>query len=253
MLAAERKIRLVELVKQHRVATVTALAAEFQVSEATIRRDLSEIEQEGFLKRTHGGVILDPSANHEPQVSQRLEEEKEQKARIGKAAAEMVQDGEHIILDSGTTTLYIAKNLVHRSNITVITNDINVAAELRDAKGVTVIVVGGILEPNSYMLNGMFALNALKTLHVQKYFLGTSAIHAKYGSTNTNVDVVEVKRAMIETAQEIIIVSDDTKIGKVTLHEVVPIKGIHKFITGKEASEVQLQGFRDAGVKVIQA
>jgi DeoR family fructose operon transcriptional repressor len=231
---------------------VTALAAEFQVSEATIRRDLSEIEQDGLLKRTHGGVILDTNANHEPEVSQRLNEQKEQKERIGKAAADMVQDGEHIILDSGTTTLYIAKHLVHRNNINVITNDINVAAELRDAKGVTVIVVGGVLTTNSYMLNGMFALNALKTLHVQKYFLGSSAIHAKHGSTNTCIDVVEVKKAMVEAAQEIIIVADDTKIGKVTLHEVVPITGIHKFITGREASEVQLKGFRNMGITVIQ-
>ncbi|CAM4088833.1 DeoR/GlpR family DNA-binding transcription regulator [Paenibacillus alkaliterrae] len=231
---------------------MTDLASEFQVSEATIRRDLSEVEQEGYLKRTHGGVILDTSANHEPEVSQRLNDQKEQKARIGKAAADLVQDGEHIILDSGTTTLYIAKNLVNRSNITVITNDINVAAELREAKGITVIVIGGILAPNSYMLNGMFALNTLKTLHVQKYFLGTSSIHAKYGSTNTNADVVEVKKAMIEVAQEIIITADDTKIGKVTLHEVAPITSIHKFITGIEASEVQLKGFRDMGITVIQ-
>jgi DeoR family fructose operon transcriptional repressor len=253
MLAAERKLRIAELVKQKRVATVAALAQEFQVHEATIRRDLAEMEQEGILKRTHGGVVIvDRGANHEP-FSERASEQLEQKKRIGKKAAELIEDGEHVILDSGTTTIHIAKNLVNRSNITVVTNDINVAAELRDAQGITVIVTGGTLYRSSFMLNGMFTNEVLSTLHVQKAFIGTPAIHSKYGLTHPESELVPTKKSMIEAAQEIIVVADDTKIGKVTLHTVAPIESVHTFITGSEASDSQLQPFKDNGIRVITA
>lgn len=251
MLAAERKMRIVEYVKQNRVASVAALAEAFQVHEATIRRDLAEIEQEGLLKRTHGGVIVDQGANNEPSFTERAHEQLEQKRRIGKRAAELVEDGDHIILDSGTTTLHIAQHLVDRSRITVVTNDMNIAAELRDSKGISVIVTGGSLYHSSYMLNGMFTDQMLSTLHVQKAFIGTPAIHAKYGLTHPEAQLVPTKQGMIRAAQEIIVVADDTKIGKASLHTVAPIHAVHTFVTGEEASAAQIQLFRDAGVKVI--
>lgn len=253
MLAAERKLRIIEYVKQKRVATVAALAEEFQVHEATIRRDLAEIEQEGLLRRTHGGVIVDQGANIEPSFSERASEQLEQKMRIGKKAAELIEDGDHVILDSGTTTIHIAQNLVNRSRITVVTNDINVAAELREAKGITVIVTGGVLYHSSFMLNGMFTDRVLETLHVQKAFIGTPAIHPKYGLTHPEALLVPAKQGMIKAAQEIIVVADDTKIGKTSLHTVAPIQAVHTFITGSEASESQIKAFRDSGVNVITA
>ncbi|GAA3400926.1 DeoR/GlpR family DNA-binding transcription regulator [Paenibacillus hodogayensis] len=253
MLAAERKMRIVEYVKHNRVASVSLLAGEFQVHEATIRRDLAEIEQEGLLKRTHGGVIVDQGANSEPPFSERAHEQLEQKRRIGKQAADMVEDGDHIILDSGTTTLHIARHLVDRSRITVVTNDMNIAAELRDSKGISVIVTGGALYHSSYMLNGMFTDRVLSTLHVQKAFIGTPAIHPKHGLTHPEAQLVPTKQGMIGAAQEIIVVADDTKIGKASLHAVAPIQAVHTFITGEEASPAQLKLFREAGVKVMTA
>lgn len=253
MLAAERKIRIVEYVKQNRVASVTSLAQEFQVHEATIRRDLAEIEQEGLLKRTHGGVIVDQGANSEPSFEERTNEQLDQKKRIGKRAAELVEDGDHIILDSGTTTLHIAHHLVDRSRITVVTNDMNIAAVLRDCKGISVIVTGGALYHSSYMLNGMFTDHVLATLHVQKAFIGTPAIHAKFGLTHPEAQLVPTKQGMIRAAQEIIVVADDTKIGKASLHAVAPISAVHTFITGTEASEAHVKLFLDAGLNVITA
>ncbi|WJH32920.1 DeoR/GlpR family DNA-binding transcription regulator [Paenibacillus aurantius] len=252
MLAAERKMRIVEYVKQKRVATVAALAKEFQVHEATIRRDLAEIEFEGLLRRTHGGVVIDRGANMEASFPERAQEQVEQKERIGKAAADLVEDGDHIILDSGTTTMHIARQLQNRTNITVVTNDINVAAELRDTPGVNVIVTGGLLYHSSYMLNGMFTDQVLGTLHVQKAFIGTPAIHAKYGLTHPEAQLVPTKQGMIRAAQEIIVVADDTKIGKVSLHTVAPASSIHRFLTGKEASEIQIKEFRESGIDIIQ-
>lgn len=251
MLAAERKMRIIEYVRQHRVASVAALALEFDVHESTIRRDLAEIEQEGLLKRTHGGVIVEQSTNQEPSFNERFNVQLEQKMRIGKMAASLVEDGDHIIIDSGTTTLHIAKNLVQRNNITVVTNDINVAAELRDAPGVKVIVTGGELYPSSYMLNGMFTDHVLGSLHVSKAFLGTPAIHPKHGLMHPEAQLVQAKQGMIRAAQEVIVVADDTKIGKLSLHKVAPNSAIHTLITGKEAPEYDIRQFKESGVHVI--
>lgn len=251
LLAAERKMRIIEYVQHKRVATVAALANEFLVHEATIRRDLAEIEQEGLLRRTHGGVVVDGGANKESPFSERANEQFEQKMRIGKKAADMIEDGEHVILDSGTTTIHIAQNLVHRSNITVVTNDMNVAAELRDAQGISVLVTGGVLYHSSFMLNGMFTDQLLGTLHVQKAFIGTPAIHANYGLTHPEAQLVPAKQHMIKAAQQIIVVADDSKIGKASLHTVAPIDAVHALITGVEASEAQIKQFKDSGVDII--
>jgi DeoR/GlpR family transcriptional regulator of sugar metabolism len=251
LLAAERKMKIVEYVRQHQAASVAALAMEFNVHEATIRRDLAEVEQEGLLKRTHGGVIVEQLTKNEPSFNERTNVQLEQKMRIGKMAASLVEDGDHIIIDSGTTTLHIARNLVHLSNITVVTNDINVAAELRDAPGVKVTVTGGELYPSSYMLNGMFTDHVLRSLHVSKAFLGTPAIHPKHGLMHPEAQLVLAKQGMINAAQEVIVVADDTKIGKLSLHIVAPNSAIHTLITGKEVPEYDIKQFRDSGINVL--
>ncbi|MCY9661754.1 DeoR/GlpR family DNA-binding transcription regulator [Paenibacillus chondroitinus] len=251
MLAAERKFRIVEYVKIHRVATIAELAQEFNVHEATIRRDLEEIEQKGLAKRTHGGVTIDQWTHNEPSFNERVAQQFDQKDRIGKMAASMVEDGEHIIIDSGTTTLHIAKNLVQRSNITVVTNDMNIATELRDAPGIKVIVTGGDLYPSSYMLNGMFTDHVLGSLHVQKAFIGIPVIHPKYGLMHPEAQLVPTKKGMINAAEKIIVVADDSKIGKVSLHTVAPCTSINTLITGSNVSENVVRQFRDSGMDVI--
>jgi len=251
LLAVQRKTRIVEYVRQHRSATIAALAKEFNVHEATIRRDLTEIEQEGLLKRTHGGVIVEQWTQDEPSFNERTNLRLDQKMRIGKMAASLVEDGDNIIIDSGTTTLHIARNLVHRSDITVVTNDMNVAAELRDAKHIKVILTGGELYPSSYMLNGMFTDYVLGSLHVEKAFIGTTALHPQYGLMHPEAQLVPAKQRMIQAASEIIVVADDSKIGKLSLHTVASNKSVHTLITGKEAAKLDLKPFQDWGMKVI--
>ncbi|AFH60290.1 DeoR/GlpR family DNA-binding transcription regulator [Paenibacillus caseinilyticus] len=250
MLAAARKQRIVDYVRRHSTASVHALAREFQVHEATIRRDLAEIESEGLLKRTHGGVVVEQWTRDEPPFSERSSLHLDEKMRIGRMAASLVEDGEHIIVDSGTTTEHIAKNLTQRSHITVVTNDMNVAAELREAPRVKVIVTGGELYPSSYMLNGMLTDQALGALHTSKAFIGTPALHPQHGLMHPESQLVPAKQAMIRAAQEVIVVTDHTKLGKLSLHTVAPLRAIHTLITGKEASEQELAPFRESGITV---
>lgn len=170
--------------------------------------------------------------------------------RIGQMAASLVEDGENIIIDSGTTTYHIAHNLIHRSNITVITNDMNIAAELRDAQGIKVIVTGGELYPSSYMLNGLFTGQVLNSLHVEKAFIGTPALHPQYGLMHPEAWLVPAKQRMIRAAGEIIVVTDHSKIGKISLHDVAPNSAIHTLITGVEASDIDIAPFRDWGITI---
>lgn len=250
MLAAERKRRILEYVRKYNTATVSILAKQFQVHEATIRRDLSEIEQEGVLRRTHGGVVMEEWTNGEPSFSERSEQSIDEKMRIGKMAASLVQDGDHIIIDSGTTTLHIARNLVNHTNLTVVTNDFNVASELRDAPRVKVILTGGELYPSSYMLNGMLTDYALKSLHVVKAFIGTPALHPQHGIMHPEAQLVPAKQGMIRAAREIIVVADHHKLGKLSLHTVAPTSAIHALITGVEAEQEDIRSFRESGITV---
>ena len=250
MLAIDRKRQLIEYVRKNRTATVSALAKEFNVHEATIRRDLAEIEQKGILKRTHGGVIMEQWTQKEPPFMERTSMHLDTKMRIGKMAASLVEDGESIIIDSGTTTLHIAKNLTNHKDLTIVTNDMNVATELRDVPQIKVILTGGELYPFSYFLNGMFTEHVLKSLHVEKAFIATTALHPQYGLTNPDMKLVPAKQGMIGAAGEIIVVADGSKIGKLSLHKVAPNSSIHTLITGKEASENDLQAFRDMGMTV---
>lgn len=250
MLAAERKYRILEYVRKHNTATVSTLSKEFKVHEATIRRDLSEIEQEGVLRRTHGGVVMEEWTNGEPTFNERSQQSTDEKMRIGRMAASLVQDGDHIIIDSGTTTLHIARNLVNHSNLTVVTNDINVASELRDAPGVKVILTGGELYPSSYMVNGMLTDYALKSLHVVKAFIGTPALHPQHGLMHPEAQLVPTKQGMIHAAREIIVVTDHRKLGKLSLHTVAPTRAIHTLITGIEASEEDIDSYKDSGMTV---
>lgn len=250
MLAAERKRRILEYVRQHHTATVSQLSDEFSVHGATIRRDLAEFEQEGLLKRTHGGVIMEEWTRGEPSFQERESHHLEEKIQIGKFAASLIEDGENIIIDSGTTTMHIASHLVYRSDITVITNDMNIAAELRDAPGVRVILTGGELYPSSYMLNGMFTDHMLKSLHVEKAFIGTPALHPQHGLMHPEALLVPAKKGMIAAAGEIIVVTDHSKIGKLALYSVAPNSSIHRLITGKEASDFDIKPFEDWGITV---
>jgi DeoR family fructose operon transcriptional repressor len=252
MLRVARLKEIVELVKRDKIASVSKLAVFFDVHPATIRRDLAEIEEKGLLVRTHGGVFEEELTIESP-FSERAQEQFEEKERIGIKAAEMVGDNEHIIIDSGTTTLHIARHLHNRNGLTVITNDMNVASELRDAPGVTVIVTGGTLYRGTYMLNGMYTQNILQTLHVQKAFIGTPAIHPTHGLTHPEAELVPTKQWMIRSAGQVIVTADHTKIGKLSLHTVVPIQTIHTVITSKETLDSQLFLFKEAGITVVTA
>lgn len=251
MLAIERKAKVLEYVRKQQIVTNAELAQAFAVHEATIRRDLSELEREGHLRRTHGGAAIEEWADSEPSFHERTQDRLEQKIRIGNRAAQLVADGEHLILDSGTTTLHVAMQLTARRNLTVVTNDMNVAAQMRDASGIRVLLTGGELYPSSYMLNGMFTDRVLDSLHVNKAFIGTPVLHPQHGLMHPEAQLVPAKMRMIAAARQVIVLADSSKIGKLSLHHVAPVNRIHTLITDEGVSESVVRQFEDQGVEVI--
>lgn len=250
MLPLERQNNLIKFLEENDSSTVSELAVYFNVHEATIRRDLTVLEKKGLTKRTHGGAILDKEIHSEPSFQEREAVQYNEKLRIGQKAALMIEDGDNIILDSGTTTLHIAKSITAKKNITVITNDINIAAILRFSYSIKVVVTGGVLFTDNYILNGFLTNEMLSSINVQKAFIGTPALHHKNGITHFDEYLVAAKREMIRAAKEIIVVADHTKIGRVSTFSVAEVNKINDIVIGKEMKQQDVLKWEDSKVRV---
>ncbi len=241
MLPAERKQKILRYVKDKKAATIQDLSAFFNVHEATIRRDLSELEKSKKLFRTHGGVVLnEEEVVSEPHVDKRKTTFVEEKRNIAIKAASFIEDGDTIILDSGTTTEQIAYELNEKKNITVITNDVHIAALLRKMAH-KVIVTGGILYPESFVLNGDITNQTLSNVNVTKAFIATPALHPDKGLTHFDETFVSAKRSMILAATEVFVVTDHSKMGKVSTYNFARMNEIDHIITSSTINNTYIE------------
>jgi|SRR5699024_8287529 len=253
MLPAERKQHILKYVLKKSRATIKELSMHFEVHEATIRRDLTEMEENNTIMRTHGGVILnEENIYSEPHFKMREDFFNEEKKRIGLKAATFIQNGDTIILDSGTTTSHIAEAIKNRENITVITNDIHIATLLHRTQ-LKVIITGGVLYPENFILNGEFTNQTLQHLNVNKAFIATPALHHDKGLTHFDEALVSAKIKMIEAAQEIYVATDHSKISKVSLYTFGKIHEIDYIITDSNINEHIKDEFQQRGRRIIIA
>jgi len=237
VLPAERKQEILRYVQEKNAATIRDLSTHFDVHEATIRRDLSELEKSKKIKRTHGGVILNEEEIHsEPHFDMREGSFSEEKQRIGLKAASFIEDGDTIILDSGTTTTKIAEAIKDRENITVITNDIHIAALLRHSQ-LKVIVTGGTLFQQNFILNGEITNHTLGNLNVKKAFIATPALHHEKGLTHFDETLISAKIRMVRAAKEIFVVTDHSKMSRVSLYTFAKMEDIDYIITDSKINK----------------
>lgn len=229
MFAQERQNRILSYLMAHRRATVTELAEMLATSESTIRRDLQDLEQTRQLQRTHGGAVLHDHALHEPSWQEKDVENAEAKAKIGELAAEMVGDGDTVLLDTGTTTVHIARQLRSR-DVTVITNSITIANDLSASESVHLIVLGGDLRANTGALVGPFTEQMLAQMHVDTVFLGANGID-QTGITTPNPLEAATKRAMVRAAKRVVVAADVSKIGQLSFVRVCGWQDVHSLIT----------------------
>ncbi|HEY8498853.1 MAG TPA: DeoR/GlpR family DNA-binding transcription regulator, partial [Limnochordales bacterium] len=250
LLPAERLDRIRQLLLAHGAVRVASLSRELDVSEVTIRSDLARLEQEGFARRTHGGAVLARGTRYERPFAEQQARFREEKQRIGAAAAALVEDGDTIILDVGTTTTEVARHLPPVTNLVVVTSALNIALELERHPGVTVVVTGGTLRPMQHSLVNPLATVLLAQINADKLFLGCNGVSADKGITNSNLQEAEVKRAMIAAAKRVIVVADSSKIGAVAAAHVAPITAVHQLVTDQQADEAELDRIRQRGVQV---
>jgi DeoR family transcriptional regulator of aga operon len=251
LLVAERRHRIVELLREHGKVTVEALAARFATSAVTIRTDLATLEADGALERTHGGALLRREDDDQPiTVKQTLHHA--EKVRIAKVAAGLIQDGETIILDSGTTTAEIAKQIrrleVH--SINVITNALNIASLLADVPTVRLIMPGGILRPESKSLSGHIAEAALANLQADRLFLGADGLDPERGVMTPHLPEAQLNAKMIEISRQVIAVADSSKLMRRNISLIARVEQLHMLITDTGANPDVVAELQRRGVEV---
>jgi DeoR family transcriptional regulator of aga operon len=249
----ERRRLIVDLVGKQGRATVEELAQAFGTSAVTIRADLEALARAGAIARSHGGAlpVHTPVSNDTP-LNIKETRRHAQKLRIGQAAAELVRDGETIILDSGSTTAEIARQLRQRKleSLTVITNALNIALELSNVPHVRVMMLGGMLRQTSYSLVGPDAEQALAKLSADRLFLGVDGLDPRVGVTTPDPLEASLNALMIRVSRETVAVLDATKLGQRSLSVITPVEKLHRVITDTSAPAETVEALRNAGVDV---
>jgi len=252
-LKAERHNRIRKLAEQRGRVTVAELSEKFEVSEATIRRDLEELDGLGWIQRTHGGAVRVERAAKEPPMLQRIEEGRAEKQRIGQAAAALVKDGETIFLGSGTTVLEIARHLPHDIRLTAITNSLPVVNELAIRPNIEIIVIGGMLRQTELSMVGHIAEQAVREFRADKVFMGMRAIDARHGFTNDYLPETMTDRAILSIAPQVIVVADHRKFGRVSSVLVGPVTLAQVIITDEKTSNECANELSEMGIDVLKA
>jgi len=250
VLNEERRRGILDLLNREGRVLVADLAGRFETSEVTIRKDLEILHAHGLVHRTHGGALpWREGALADPTLGEKEKLHRREKFRIAEAAAAMVQEGQVVILDSGTTTTAIARALRNFHNLTIITNAVNIAAELVGAD-VEVILTGGSLRKNSFSLVGPIAEDTLGRLNADVLFLGVDGFDAQYGVSTPNLLEAKVNRVMVEIAKKVVAVCDASKFGRRSLSLIAPPTGLHQVITDQGAPKSDVKALQKAGIEV---
>jgi DeoR family transcriptional regulator, fructose operon transcriptional repressor len=253
LFAEERKLRIMDLILKKEKVTVNELVDHFKVSSATIRNDLREMGNQNMLVRTHGGAILRTSTGFEPDASHKEGQNVELKREIAEAALALVDNGDTIVLDTGTTTLELARMLGTRKNVICVTNDIHIASALEDCEGVSILVLGGNLRKKHHCTSGPYAKTILADLTVDKAFMGVNSLNVKRGATTPDVNMAEMKKAMLSIATKKYFLCDSTKLGRSSFVQFAAIEEVDTVITDRDADPGYVKELEGCGVEVIIA
>lgn len=228
----ERIKNIEQYLIEHESASLDKLCKLFNVSKNTIRRDISELESRGVIKKVYGGVTLDYKEETVP-FQQRQIQHTSEKAKIGSLASELINDGDIIFIDSGSTTIHLLPNIKNKENITIITNSLNVIVEAAPYSNLNVISTGGILQRKTNSFAGITTVNFLKDLNIDKAFMATTGLSIEKGVTNTNYLEAEIKKSVVRISDKIIVMADHTKIGSSAFMTYCNLHEIDCYITNK--------------------
>jgi DeoR family transcriptional regulator, aga operon transcriptional repressor len=250
LLNEERRRAILETLNREGRVLVLELAKRFETSQVTIRKDLEALDAHGLIHRTHGGALpAREGALEDPTLREKEKLHHQEKLRIAEAAARMVQEGQVVILDSGTTTTEIARALRNFRNLTIVTNAVNIAAEL-SGTAVEVILTGGTLRKNSFSLVGPIAEETLHRLHADLLFLGVDGFDVQYGLSTPNLLEAKVNRVMVEIAKRKVAVCDSSKFGRRSLSLIAAPSALDEVITDRGIPKPDARALKKAGIEV---
>lgn len=253
MLTEERRKRIAHILKSESSVQVDKLSQDFDVSLATIRRDLAAMEKEGLLRRVYGGAVsIDRPIASNDAFKARQYRQMEEKVAIGRLAASLVQPGDTVLLDVGTTTLEVARALKDRSDVTVLTNSLSILNELVESS-VSVYSLSGRMRKDQYSFEGSMVANALQSFHVSKVFLGCGGYSLEYGLTEPIYENALNRSFFIQQSEDAILVTDSSKFGRNSSVIVENSPRVRTIVTDSGLSEEWRAKLRDKGIRVLIA
>jgi DeoR/GlpR family transcriptional regulator of sugar metabolism len=247
---AERRVRILELLRANGTLSLRQLAEAVQSSEVTVRRDVRALEADGLLDRHHGGASLPGELSREPTHLQKAQVAKEEKAAIADLAAALVEDGDAVVIGPGTTTHLFALRLTGHTDLTVVTNSLLVAQALSASPRIEVVMTGGTLRGPVQALVGSAAERSLAGLRTRRAFISGNGLTAERGLSTPNMQVASTDRALAASAEEVVVLADHTKIGSDTMVQTVPTDRIDHLVTGDPAPQEELYELTARGVRL---
>ncbi len=244
----DRQLRIISLLQSRDKISVNELTQEFGVSLVTVRQDLKRLEDEGVLKRTHGGAV---AVDNGYDTSTRMWNNYEKKKRIVQRAAELVSDGETIIIETGSTCSLLARELANKRGVTIITNSVFLCNFVRACASLDVVLLGGSFQHDAEANVGPLTKLGLSQFSVDKCFIGADAVNQEKGVSTINLFRAEVERAMAECAQKMIVLSTSDKIGISAVASVFPLQTVHTLVTDSDIQQTQRHMLERAGVQVL--
>ncbi|MDI7278271.1 MAG: DeoR/GlpR family DNA-binding transcription regulator [Anaerolineae bacterium] len=252
MLAPERQGRIAQLMQQRASMSVQELSRQFGVSLMTIRRDLDALEEKGLIVRIHGGAMA-PASPVASREEVRSTWHVEEKVAIAALAATLVEDGQTLFIDAGTTTIELARQLRERRGLTVVTNSVRVLAALADSPGINLIGLGGSVYGGAWSFVGPLAEAALRRFNAGAAFMGITSVSLEQGLTEVNFFEAAIKSLMIQRAQRVVLLADHSKFGKVSPVSVASVKEVHAIITDERLPAEVVAVYREVGVEMVIA
>ncbi len=252
MFADKRQKIIHEIIKSDGAVTIARLVSEFQVSTETVRRDLLAMERAGLLKRVHGGAVSNGEIMPRMSLEERNRNFSEEKVQIAKAAADLVEEGDVIGIDAGSTAIPFAREIARRfSSLTVVTYSRDVFDALSENKGITVILTGGEYNSDERYFEGHLVLGALDTLYMNKVFIIPMAVSLEYGISGFSKDLCALSKKLIERSGEVIILADSSKFEKCALYKRSETKREYAYVTDGELSEEIKSLYAENGIEII--
>lgn len=248
---AQRQQQILEYLQSKKSITIRKAAEIFMVSEATVRRDLDELASTGKIERTHGGAVIHTGTGFEWQHAEKMQEMIPEKKRIAIAAKKLIEDGDSLFLDTGTTTYLLAEELKEKKRLTVVTNNLDIAYTTELDATSTMIITGGIRRDGYSSLVGDIAADLVRKLYVDVSFIGADAVSVGNGVFNTNFNEIGIKKSGIESGKRKVLLADSSKFSRKALAKICDLQEFDIIITDSGIDEAQLKILKEKITRVI--